>query len=53
MENLADNIKKAISIHSLRMEGDMMRMGKVSDTTKISIHSLRMEGDEISALRFQ
>ena len=39
---LADKLK--ISIHSLRMEGDLMRCA-VCGAVPISIHSLRMEGD--------
>ena len=33
-----------ISIHSLRMEGDIYRMLRIQNKI-ISIHSLRMEGD--------
>ena len=42
--------RRIISIHSLRMEGDMRRrMG--NGTVSISIHSLRMEGDGIRKKR--
>ena len=34
-----------ISIHSLRMEGDVEHLQKCSTFSYISIHSLRMEGD--------
>ena len=34
-----------ISIHSLRMEGDLVRPFAGLDIAHISIHSLRMEGD--------
>ena len=37
-------MEKLISIHSLRMEGDVIRSFH-DDTVCISIHSLRMEGD--------
>ena len=36
--------RELISIHSLRMEGDLYPYG-YSDASDISIHSLRMEGD--------
>ena len=36
-----------ISIHSLRMEGDLMPIIFVIGLSLISIHSLRMEGDNI------
>ena len=35
----------SISIHSLRMEGDMVNLLGASGSLYISIHSLRMEGD--------
>ena len=38
-----------ISIHSLRMEGDLCSPGVVSHDLVISIHSLRMEGDSKTA----
>ena len=41
---LADLNVEIISIHSLRMEGDMVGRGDVAGNG-ISIHSLRMEGD--------
>ena len=34
-----------ISIHSLRMEGDLLSRRTKSPEPDISIHSLRMEGD--------
>ena len=34
-----------ISIHTLRMEGDLRAEGKTLDSMLISIHTLRMEGD--------
>ena len=34
-----------ISIHSLRMEGDIIQAKRGKTSTNISIHSLRMEGD--------
>ena len=37
--------RNCISIHSLRMEGDILGTTGVSAHSKISIHSLRMEGD--------
>ena len=36
-----------ISIHSLRMEGDIIKTEKSFAQVIISIHSLRMEGDRI------
>ena len=45
-----------ISIHSLRMEGDMTRTLRTSLEKDISIHSLRMEGDNVltsSQLQFK
>ena len=41
----------AISIHSLRMEGDLIVERKGKNSSLISIHSLRMEGDR-AASRF-
>ena len=38
-----------ISIHSLRMEGDLQYLLCYTDTADISIHSLRMEGDSKTA----
>ena len=35
-----------ISIHSLRMEGDLIEGMKQAQGITISIHSLRMEGDD-------
>ena len=35
---------KGISIHALREEGDLEKVGEV-DTYEISIHALREEGD--------
>ena len=45
-DRLADGAPEeaAISIHSLRMEGDL-RDRPIRQTDVISIHSLRMEGD--------
>ena len=40
----SDSLEQAISIHSLRMEGDK-RFPILFDNLCISIHSLRMEGD--------
>ena len=37
-----------ISIHSLRMEGDIEEVRKQHRRARISIHSLRMEGDTCS-----
>ena len=46
MEKAAKEVAKAISIHSLRMEGDCI--DAMTETQGvISIHSLRMEGDQI------
>ena len=42
--------RELISIHSLRMEGDLYPYG-YSDASDISIHSLRMEGDDDKQLR--
>ena len=39
---------RAISIHSLRMEGDRQKKIRHPATMIISIHSLRMEGDRIT-----
>ena len=39
--------KLYISIHSLRMEGDVQRSDHRRLKTCISIHSLRMEGDSL------
>ena len=39
----------AISIHSLRMEGDLCGIPRSSVSRQISIHSLRMEGDSKTA----
>ena len=41
---LANGFAGVISIHSLRMEGDLTERG-FSIGSLISIHSLRMEGD--------
>ena len=38
----------AISIHSLRMEGDPVICGFHNNAVRISIHSLRMEGDTMA-----
>ncbi len=38
-------LRPVISIHSLRMEGDLVRTGRRYHRQEISIHSLRMEGD--------
>ena len=38
-----------ISIHSLRMEGDVIGMIRSRKSFFISIHSLRMEGDRRSS----
>ena len=35
-----------ISIHSLRMEGDVLLQEDAAAVRTISIHSLRMEGDD-------
>ena len=44
MDIVTNQIIIGISIHSLRMEGDLVHLpGSV--LTSISIHSLRMEGD--------
>ena len=42
-----ENQFTGISIHSLRMEGDLQRGERVRTKHRISIHSLRMEGDLI------
>ena len=42
-----------ISIHSLRMEGDLTRTCALQDNSVISIHSLRMEGDHRLIVGFQ
>ena len=41
---IESELELRISIHSLRMEGDLTQMGKMV-VDAISIHSLRMEGD--------
>ena len=38
----------AISIHSLRMEGDRRNIAREIKASVISIHSLRMEGDDVA-----
>ena len=38
-----------ISIHSLRMEGDLLTQKYFRNVSRISIHSLRMEGDSKTA----
>jgi len=49
----------AISIHTLRVEGDLLFPGVALTATKISIHTLRVEGDvrrsaaQLSLLVFQ
>ena len=40
-----------ISIHSLRVEGDLLSTSR-SKTSKISIHSLRVEGDKFLNIHF-
>ena len=42
---ILDAHRPRISIHSLRMEGDLLRQIKYFVRFHISIHSLRMEGD--------
>ena len=42
---LKEPLSENISIHSLRMEGDVFQAVDVAADTGISIHSLRMEGD--------
>ena len=37
--------QNGISIHALRVEGDLGRQIKKSPTARISIHALRVEGD--------
>ena len=47
LHHVAAILSKAhISIHSLRMEGDL-RSNTTDKKTQISIHSLRMEGDDM------
>ena len=40
--------QQGISIHSLRMEGDLEQPQALRGVLVISIHSLRMEGDGVS-----
>ena len=40
-----NQLVKGISIHALRMEGDMGSMSITGTALCISIHALRMEGD--------
>ena len=42
--SLDGNVRRAISIHSLRVEGDYFRFLRIGHQ-RISIHSLRVEGD--------
>ena len=37
-----------ISIHALRVEGDMMKNEQKKEQSFISIHALRVEGDDFS-----
>ncbi len=43
---LIQDARQRISIHSLRMEGDLRCDDLVHGVLGISIHSLRMEGDQ-------
>ena len=42
-----------ISIHSLRMEGDIDSESTHENEEQISIHSLRMEGDTLQAIEVE
>ena len=44
--NLVLNVSRSISIHALRVEGDVTNTLSYDDVI-ISIHALRVEGDEI------
>ena len=49
MEYILDNLKE-ISIHALRVEGDLLCRISSCSITCISIHALRVEGDAVRAL---
>ena len=48
-----ENLHWYISIHSLRMEGDFVKLDGEKILLAISIHSLRMEGDSRSVRNAQ
>ena len=48
VKRLVSDLMQEISIHSLRMEGDVSQFCTESVVLVISIHSLRMEGDFLS-----
>ena len=43
---------RAISIHALRVEGDLIWQSSHAKTRKISIHALRVEGDSKNGQSF-
>ncbi len=45
MVNASDTITGAISIHTLRVEGDVPAISRAFTSKMISIHTLRVEGD--------
>ena len=46
MRRLKKASGQSISIHTLRMEGDLLSLPHHNKPTGISIHTLRMEGDK-------
>ena len=43
--NMVFDAYEIISIHTLRVEGDIYKLAKALKVTVISIHTLRVEGD--------
>ena len=50
---ILDAAEQAISIHTLRMEGDVHFVKEKQSAFRISIHTLRMEGDIVFRDRFR
>ena len=42
---------RLISIHALRVEGDLERVQRLLNHSDISIHALRVEGDQMQRVR--